>query len=47
MRVLHESDKMKFVFQYNMKYLTEKHAEEFVTLMKNIGDALLEEKILY
>ncbi len=44
--VRHENDKMIFVFQYDKKYLTEEHAEDFVTLMQNIGDALFEEKII-
>ncbi|MBR3251170.1 MAG: AMP-binding protein [Erysipelotrichaceae bacterium] len=44
-RVANEDEKIRITFQYDMKQLSKEHAEEFVTLIKNVGDALLEEKI--
>ena len=45
-RVLDDGERMMFTLNYDMKYLSIGHAEEFVTIMKNIGDALLEDKII-
>ena len=45
LRVLHEKGKMVFMFQYDMKHLTEEHAEQFVSLMEHTANELLAERV--
>jgi hypothetical protein len=43
--VRHEDGQMVFKFQYDRKNLSDEHANEFATLLKNIGGELLNEKV--
>ena len=44
-QVRHEDGQMVFQFHYDRKYLSDEHANDFMSLLKNTGDELLNGKV--
>ena len=45
LRVMHEKGRMVFIFQYDAKHLSAKHAKDFMSLLEHTANELLEERV--